>query len=580
MQPDPASATMAHVTNGAAAATARPVGDRVSIVVSLREGHGLAVPAYDQLLAHTSPDIRIVYLDIGSPPRVRAALEQRAGHRPGVEFVRFPFPTWPSEARAAILDRLTTEYVIFIDNDVAVAPGWLEWLLQCADETGAALVGPLYLEGGGAEPMTVHMAGGDLVRRETTAGPAIDESHRLMHAPLAEARECTRQPCDFVEFHCLLARRAIFSQGVSLHRGVGCVHEHIDLSMQVAALGLPIVIEPRSRVLQMRDGDYLLSDVPLLRWRWDAAAVDESIAEFCRLWSVVPDEQSFRGVNIFAADRRRHNDPIRRGLALGPTPPDFATTPRTTDTLLNQLETAGYEEDESWTIRKACNLASDLHRDTVGPDGRPFVEYPIRVAACLAQHRFHAPILVAALLHAAYTNGRSPSGTPSDLDGIADRIVANCGATAERTVRDATRLLVEPRGWIARHQDIAMLRLSSVAPIVIAAAATIVLPSSGIEWDEFASPGPDTEWDALLRSVLNAIECESFYATYRTVAGPAGSPWDRLAELRHRAWHGYGCERAPADNQWVTSWLRRPNVYAGRVAGPAPAASPRRTGTR
>src|SRR5207249_8335576 len=51
----------------------------------------------------------------------------------------------PNEARNIGLRRVRTRYVVFIDNDAVPAPGWLERMVECAEETGAWVVGPLYL---------------------------------------------------------------------------------------------------------------------------------------------------------------------------------------------------------------------------------------------------------------------------------------------------------------------------------------------------------------------------------------------------------------------------------------------------
>jgi hypothetical protein len=266
----------------------------------------------------------------------------------------------------------------------------------------------------------------------------------------------------------------MFARGVALDRGFGCVHEHIDLSLQVVALGLPIYLEPQAKVLQLRDGDYLLSDLPLLRWRWNADAVEASIASFCTLWNIVPDEQAFRGVNIFTRDRRRHNDPIRRDLIVGPIAPlDPRALSRTPTALLRELESAGYDDGDRWAVTTACNLAAELHRDAFRAAGTPFIEHPIGVAGILARHRFSVPILLAALLHGAYTHGRLHADRPADLDEIAEQIATRCGATVERQVRETTRLFADPGRWFARHGRIETMRMSAVGPTAIAAADVI-----------------------------------------------------------------------------------------------------------
>jgi GT2 family glycosyltransferase len=60
-----------------------------------------------------------------------------------LEIIRFDDPLWPSQARRRIAGLLDTKYAVFVDNDVAILPGWLERLVECAEQTGAGIVGPL-----------------------------------------------------------------------------------------------------------------------------------------------------------------------------------------------------------------------------------------------------------------------------------------------------------------------------------------------------------------------------------------------------------------------------------------------------
>lgn len=556
------------VAAGVAADIAAALARRVTIAVSLREGHGLALPALDHLLAHTPRGTPLLYLDIASPPPIRTQLERRAAEH-GFTLLHFDAGTWPSTTRAAAIAQIKTDYVVFMENDVLVAPGWLDALVRCADETGAGLVGPLYLEGGGAEPVTVHMAGGALTRRRTPAGEALDEDHRLMHAPLATARQCLREPCDFVEFHCLLARREIFARGVSLDRGIGCVHEHIDLSLQVTALGLPIWLEPQAKVLQLRDGDYLLSDLPLLRWRWNESAVESSIANFCRLWNLAPDEQAFSGVRRFTDDRRRQLDPVRNDLP-PPGPIELRQIARNKDALHRQMIDAGYSDDDCWRTMTACDQAAHIHRRSLCADERPFIEHPIGAASLLVRHRFPASFATIALLHAAYSHGRLTNDRPADLDERARDIVAACGATIERQVRTVTGVLANPRAWLAYRHKVDAPRMSAVPTIAVTTALLI---------DELAAQPPaistsldSAAWHALLNPVMRQIGRPDLAAALAATSS-VGFSWDWFAQRRRAVRSAGSPATSPRslENRWYRTWLRQPAANGGRIeAGARP----------
>ena len=75
----------------------------------------------------------------------------------------------PNQARNLGLKEVKTKYVVFIDNDALVTPGWLEALVRCAEETGAWVVGPLCLIGEiGAG--VVHVAGGNVHFKDEIGG--------------------------------------------------------------------------------------------------------------------------------------------------------------------------------------------------------------------------------------------------------------------------------------------------------------------------------------------------------------------------------------------------------------------------
>ncbi len=127
--------------------------------MTARERHALAEAAIESVVADTARPFRFIYVDIESPDWLRAALAERAEEW-GVEVIRIDEPLWPQQARQRVIDQVTSEYVVFMDNDVQVEPGWLDKLVACADETGAGVVGPLYLIGDGVRAPLIHMAGG------------------------------------------------------------------------------------------------------------------------------------------------------------------------------------------------------------------------------------------------------------------------------------------------------------------------------------------------------------------------------------------------------------------------------------
>src|SRR5215831_19644541 len=204
---------------------------RATIVMTARERHSLAATALESIVQHTARPYRLMYVDCASPEWLRDMLDARAAEW-GLDVVRFDQPLWPQQARHRVIDRIASDYTVFIDNDVLVEPGWLEALVACADETGAGIVAPLYLWGDGVRPAKIHMAGGRIEQTEVPGGKVLREWHQLANADPNRVK-LERQPCDFAEYHCMLVRTELLRDGAVLDPTIRCVHEHVDTALSV-----------------------------------------------------------------------------------------------------------------------------------------------------------------------------------------------------------------------------------------------------------------------------------------------------------------------------------------------------------
>ena len=411
---------------------------RATIVMTARERHSLAETAIESVVADTVPPYRFMYLDVESPGWLRATLAQRADEW-GLEVVRFDEPLWPQEARQRVAGAIDTDYVVFIDNDVQVEPGWLEALIACADETGAGIVGPLYLWGGGVASPKIHMAGGKLFESPAAGGRVLDEQHQLINTdPRLVAGQLFRRPCDFVEFHCMLIRTSLLRDPAFLDPEIRCVHEHIDVALAAEQRGFAVYLEPASRVHYMAFSDYMLDDLDFFRDRWSAAEGEASIAAFSRKWNVFDDERSFGGVRNFLRKHLAQIDPLRQALPLradrqAPMREDELVQSRSG--LLDLALARGYEPDEIAAIADAWNLAQRLVDGGYRPCGRPFINHLAGTAGVLVRYDFSADIVAAGLLHAAYTHAPPHADGPGAAAGDVCAALGGEGGSLERRVR-------------------------------------------------------------------------------------------------------------------------------------------------
>src|SRR5262245_57708030 len=183
----------------------------VTVIVVPRERFSLAGRALAAIYANTSSPFHLVYVDAGSPARIRRHLESEARTR-GFTLVRSERYLTPNEARNLGRLHARTRYIVFIDNDAVPEPGWLEKLVECAEATRAWIVGPLYFIGE-PEDEQIHMAGGDARIEDGPTGRRFIENHRFSGQRLAEVEShLVRQPCEQVEFHCMLVRAEAFER--------------------------------------------------------------------------------------------------------------------------------------------------------------------------------------------------------------------------------------------------------------------------------------------------------------------------------------------------------------------------------
>src|SRR5689334_9524393 len=120
----------------------------VTVVHVPRERYSATEVSLSSILQHTG-DVphNLLILDAASPPHIEQYLRKVAEAEEHRQLVRFDFILTPNELRNEAIRRVKTPYVVFIDNDALVTPGWLAPLLKAAKEHDAWVVGPTVLIG-------------------------------------------------------------------------------------------------------------------------------------------------------------------------------------------------------------------------------------------------------------------------------------------------------------------------------------------------------------------------------------------------------------------------------------------------
>jgi GT2 family glycosyltransferase len=329
----------------------------ITIVVSPRERFSYTQQSLESIYAHTDLPFSLIYVDGGSPTPVQQYLQQQSSQK-GFKLIRTDEYLAPNRARNKALRRVKSDYVVFIDNDVEVTPGWLGHLVRCAEETGATVVSPLTCIG---QPVhqKIHLAGGEAHIKIEVSGDQITrrvhEKHYFVNRPVADVSDrLHRRQCEFAEFHCMLVRTDIFDKIGPLDKNLLNTREHIDFCMTVTQAGGTIYCEPTSIVTYVPGPPFDWSDIPFFMLRWSDAWEESSLKHFRRKWELTVKDKYFKK-RYRRLGQRRHQAflrPLVRQFTLGRKAPWLENMVIPLERMLNRYITDRYEQQQA--ARKAA----------------------------------------------------------------------------------------------------------------------------------------------------------------------------------------------------------------------------------
>ncbi|MDJ0679884.1 MAG: glycosyltransferase [Xenococcaceae cyanobacterium MO_167.B52] len=280
---------------------------QVTLVVVPRERFSFTAESLENIYENTDFPFKLIYVDGNSPAQVKRYLEAQAQDKK-FQLVRKDYYLSPNHARNIGLHYVNTKYLVFIDNDVVVSPGWLKHLVQCAEETDAAVVGPLTCQNTPVHEV-IHYAGGkanvwleskdNLTIRRVRGQKTYKQGQQVatVHPQLQ------RQQTELLEFHCVLVRTEIFKQIGLLDEAMLATKEHVDFYLTVAQAGGSVYFEPSSIITfkthevpgSFNEGPPLeWSDIPFYMLRWSDAWEKSSLEHFRHKWNLTNDDGYFK----------------------------------------------------------------------------------------------------------------------------------------------------------------------------------------------------------------------------------------------------------------------------------------------
>ncbi|MDB9527129.1 glycosyltransferase [Oscillatoria sp. CS-180] len=261
----------------------------VTLVVVPRERFSCAPASLESIYEHTKIPFNLVYVDGNSPPEIQRYIAAQADKKQ-FHLIRTDYYLYPNQARNIGAAEVQTSYLAFVDNDVIVTPGWLDSLVQCAEETGAAVVGPLMCQ---HEPLhsEIHFAGGEshIWVDKTGRRRLREKMYSQGKATDVIQPKVQRTETELAEFHCVLVRRSILEQIGGLDEAMLNTKEHLDFCMMVRSLKETVYLEPDSLVTYVPGPPANWGDLHYYMLRWSDEWTLASLHRLRDKWNLSED---------------------------------------------------------------------------------------------------------------------------------------------------------------------------------------------------------------------------------------------------------------------------------------------------
>lgn len=254
-----------------------------TVIITPRDRYTGIIECIENLYLCTDLPFKLVVLDLGYPQKLLKQIECLLETKENARLINLG-PIIPMEAHRIVRDQIDTPYTVLLDNDSDVTKGWLSPLLETAHQTGAAIINPLTLEREGVdtgEKLRNHLYTSDIRIVDVDGKSYIIEDKHYRRTPVRDLPMQMRDTQTF-ELHCVMFDTKVL-QALELPQAT--IREHIDISMQVQAMGKKQVVEPRSVIEFDNLGKRaLLSDLKYFNLRWNSQITKQSSDLFEKRW--------------------------------------------------------------------------------------------------------------------------------------------------------------------------------------------------------------------------------------------------------------------------------------------------------
>ena len=230
---------MAAAVNGGPVVVAAAVAPRVSVILVLYGRADLAMRAVAALVDNTPACFELIIVDNASPDDALGVVSE--GVR-GATIISHALNVGFSAAISVGAMRARGEFLLLLNSDIFVEPGWLPPLLSALD--GDRRIA-------GASPMLLNLDGtaqeaGSMLFASGETMPVIDEDRWAYDF---------RRSVPYVSAACLLLRRDVYTQLGGLDTAYGRGYfEDVEMALELEDLGLLLAHVPGSYARHVRGG--------------------------------------------------------------------------------------------------------------------------------------------------------------------------------------------------------------------------------------------------------------------------------------------------------------------------------------
>ncbi len=177
----------------------------VDVVICVHDALADVEACLESLLRTTTPPYRLLLVDDGSAAATRDFLVEFVADQ-AATLVRNESARGYTVAANQGLRETTGEYVVLLNSDTVLTPGWLDRMVACAEsDPGIGIVGPLSNTASWQSVPSVFDRDGDWAANPLPAGETVDGMARLV----AQASPGLYPRIPFLNGFCLLIRRRV-----------------------------------------------------------------------------------------------------------------------------------------------------------------------------------------------------------------------------------------------------------------------------------------------------------------------------------------------------------------------------------